>query len=161
MRRSFLLFFVLALLLLLSVAGFIAYNKITLGGEPSMRNSEEFEEKCSGLPEQIEYGKLPDFKSEKDRQNWMTKLDTLGNSIRAKGLLDSYFYPNGQIISYGYDHSGYFVVTFKNCSMVEKQQMNEIYEIIDVEARKLGIENIPVLFRVESFPSVDKKTSKS
>ena len=154
MRLSFLLFFILALLL--SVAGFIAYNKITLGGEPSMRNSEESMEECSGLPEQIKYGNLPDFKSEKDRQNWLTKLDTLGNSIRAKGLLDSYFYPNGQIISYGYDHSGYFVVTFKKCSKVEKSEMDEIYEIIKEEARKLGINNVPVLFRFESFPTVDK-----
>lgn len=34
--------------------------------------------------------------------------------------------------------------------------MDEIYEIINEEARKLGIDNVPVLFKFESFPTVDK-----
>jgi len=143
----------ICLLIVLVMLGGIA---IYVVAELLVNGDEKSRDECDTPPEQIEYGNLPDFKSEKDKQNWLTKLDTLGKNIRAKGLLDSYFHPNGPVISYGYDYSGYFVVTFEKCSKVEKSQMDEIYKIIKEEARKLGIYNVPVLFKFESFPAVDK-----
>lgn len=100
------------------------------------------------------YGKLPEFKSEEEWQNWLAKLDEIGDNIRTKGEMFPYFYPNGSVIAYGHNYQGYFVVSFEKGSAVDKPLMDEIYEIVDKEARELGIQEVPVAFRFESFPVI-------
>ncbi|AKG92207.1 hypothetical protein GAH_00441 [Geoglobus ahangari] len=146
----------IAALLLLVVAGVIAglavHDMVRSEKEPPSISSENLSWVCNSSDGQIIYGDLPNFRSEEDRQEWLAKLDTLGKSIRENGLLAQHFYPNGPVISYGFDYRGYFVVALENCSKIEKHELDAIYEIINREAGKLGIENIPVLFRFEGVP---------
>ncbi len=137
------------------VIGHAYYKADSEENDHSGEDSEESRRECGGSPEQVKCGELPEFNSESDRQNWLAKLDTLGKNIEVKGLLSRYFHPDGPITAYGYDDSGYFVVTFEKCSEVDRGQMDTIYEIIEEEAEKLGMEKVPVLFRFEAFPSAD------
>ncbi|MBE8538717.1 hypothetical protein [Geoglobus acetivorans] len=137
---------------LVIAAGFTTYSRIISVNEPSQKNSEKLPKMCETSSGQIKYGTPPDFKSEEDRQEWLAKLDSLGESIKKNGLLDRYFHPIGPVVSYGYDYSGYFVISLENCSKVEKHELDGIYEVISREAEKLGMANIPVLFRFEGVP---------
>jgi len=167
--------FIFLLLITVSLSTYVAYNFISSGSFMTEDNekiiekekviereykTEEENQKYDNLSNQPDdyiatYGKLPEFDSEEERQNWLAKLDEIGDRIRTKGKLSPYFYPNGSVITYGHDYQGYFIVSFEKGSGVDKSLMDEIYRIIDKEARELGIREVPVLFRLESFPELD------
>lgn len=153
MRKALAVLVVMAVLG--GVIGYAYYKANSKENDHSAGDCEESRKECGGSPEQVKYGKPPEFNSESDRQNWLARLDILGKNIEVRGLLSQYFYPDGPITAYGYDDSGYFVVTFEKCSEVDRGQMDTIYEIIKEEAEKLGMEKVPVLFRFETFPSAD------
>jgi len=122
--------------------------------EPMNLNHQRYDN-LSNQPDYLAtYGKLPEFKSEEGRQNWLAKLDEIGDRIRTKGKLSPYFFPNGSVIAYGHNYQGYFVVSFEKGSEVDESLMDEIYRIIDKEARELVIQEVPVAFRFESFPQL-------
>lgn len=103
------------------------------------------------------YGKLPELKTEDQKQKWFNNLSNIMGSIRDR--MDTYIYPNGSSIGYGYNYKGYMEVTFIENLTIEKTLMDEIYVIIDNEAKKRGIQEVPVEFTLGSLPQLDVMSS--
>jgi hypothetical protein len=95
-------------------------------------------------------GKIPKFKTEKERRNWLDKLDE--NRISVRNDMRPYLYPSGKVIMYGWNDKGYFDVVFYENTTVEASLVNEIYAVIDKQAKKLVIDEIPVVFRIDEIP---------
>ncbi|MCK9277631.1 MAG: hypothetical protein M0P22_06050 [Methanoculleus sp.] len=69
-------------------------------------------------------------------------------------IREHYLYPNGSLISFGYDVDGYLLVSLwngppppENVSSIEK-----VYAVLDERAKEMGIESIPVMFTVFTSP---------
>lgn len=95
-------------------------------------------------------GKIPRFETEKERRNWLNKLDK--NRISVQDEMLPYMYPNGSVIEYGWNYKGYFSVVFYEDITVNTSQVDEIYATIDKHAQKMGTHDVPVVFKIESFP---------
>jgi len=97
------------------------------------------------------YGTPPEFENKEQWQNWADDdryyaiIEGL-NYQHQQGILDSYFYPAGPVIGYGIAIDGYITVTIYENLTVEKPLLDEIYAIIDEEAKKNGIHEVPVMF---------------
>ncbi|HZK61590.1 MAG TPA: hypothetical protein VFC41_05895 [Anaerovoracaceae bacterium] len=98
-------------------------------------------------------GKTPRFETEKERQNWLNKLDK--NRISVRDEMRPYLYPKGPVIGYGWSINGYFLVAFYENITIETSQVDEIYAIVDKQAQKTGIQDVPVVFKLEAFPQLD------
>ena len=108
------------------------------------------------------YGTIPPIKNDEQRYEWFTGLnnviDAIDKEYACKGR-----YPKPSNLSVDSlviceldvsdNLSGYIMMGFIDNSRVEKQQMDEIYAKIDEEAKKIGIQNVPVKFQLvpESF----------
>lgn len=91
------------------------------------------------------YGKLPELKTEEQKWNWSYKTQpAIIEGLRDKITL--YFSPKGPVVGFGTDTEGYFEVMINKSSTVEKSLLNEIYGIVDEEAKKRGIHEVPVRF---------------
>ncbi|NOR49276.1 MAG: HEAT repeat domain-containing protein [Methanosarcinaceae archaeon] len=99
------------------------------------------------------YGKEREFSIEDERREWLDKLDSIGSGVR--GDMQVYLYPDGPVISYGYEYHGYLTVYFLEGSDVNESLMNEIYGIFDQQGMQMGIDDIPVVFQFESLPVED------
>lgn len=97
------------------------------------------------------YGKISTIKIEMQKRNWLDKLDEIIKGGRNR--IDSYFYPAGPVLGYGYDYKGYIFVTFKDNS--SKTLMDEIYKIIYSQAMQRGVPEIPVVFESGNIPQLD------
>lgn len=145
-----LIFFILLIILGLSYAG---YNYTQ---DSTENKKKEFKPPHSKSNDYFAtYGNISSKYKIEEGQSWINKLDRLGDNIRENNSLSPYFYPNGSIISYGHDRWGYFVVSIDKNSTVSKTTLDEIYGIIDDEAQKMGIYEVPVAFRYTSIPRLD------
>lgn len=66
-----------------------------------------------------------------------------------------YLYPEGPVIGYGYNYRGYFEVIFEENIVVEESLMDEIYGMIDGEAKGMDIQEVPVVFKLGGIPTLD------
>ncbi len=99
------------------------------------------------------YGKLPALETEEQKQKWYNNLRDITEGIRDK--MNPYIYPNGTSIGFGYNYKGYIEVTFEENLTIQKSLIDEIYVIIDKEAKKRGIQEVPVEFTLDSLPQLD------
>ena len=120
------------------------------------------------------YGTLPEFETKEQWRKWSD--EDCGVIIEGVGdKIDPYFYPAGPLVSCGTDFDGYIVISISKNSTVEKPLLDEIYGIIDEEAKKNGIYEVPVRFVLgdlyqpdilvedseDDVPPSDKTSSKS
>lgn len=99
------------------------------------------------------YGEEREFSIEDERREWLDKLDSIGSGVR--GDMQVYLYPDGPVISYGYEYHGYQTVSFLAGSDVNNSLMDEIYGIFDRQGMQMEIDDIPVMFLFESLPVED------
>ncbi len=99
------------------------------------------------------YGEEREFSIEDEKREWLDKLDNIGSGVR--GDMQVYLYPDGPVISYGYDYQGYLTVSFLESSDVNESLMDEIFGIFDRQGMQMGIDDIPVMFQFESLPVED------
>lgn len=90
------------------------------------------------------FGKVPELKTEQEQQVWFNKLDELGSRLE-QVIPSSFLYPKGPIVSYGHDNWRYWI-NFKEDSKFDEVFMEGIYGLVEKEAKKLGIEKVPVGF---------------
>lgn len=85
-----------------------------------------------------------------------TKLVKLADRISSKSLLDSYLYPNGPVYAYGHRaktySDGYLQLRIKENYSIEKTTFDKLYKIINKEAKELGIQEPPVVFKYGKLP---------
>lgn len=124
---------------------------------------EEYEKsgKSSYKPEVIAiYGKLPELETEEQRWNWFYK-DQQAVIEGLRNRTNSYYYPAGPVISHGRNDDGYFVVAIYKNLTVNKTLLDEIYGLFDDEAKKKGIQEVPVRFVLEDFVQLDVEVEDS
>ncbi|KAF5431667.1 hypothetical protein C5S36_10055 [Candidatus Methanophagaceae archaeon] len=91
------------------------------------------------------YGTLPEFETKEQWRKWSD--EDCGVIIEGAGdKIDPYFYPAGPLVSCGTNFEGYIVMKISKNLTVEKPLLDEIYGIIDEEAKKNGIYEVPVRF---------------
>lgn len=95
-------------------------------------------------------GKIPRFGTEVERRGWLDKLDKIRVGVREEML--PYIHPNGTVISYGFDWEGFFYVAFYENATIDTSLVDEVYTTIDRQAKKIGVQNVPVVFRVSGPP---------
>jgi len=112
-------------------------------------------ESASYRPDAIAtYGKLPEIETEEQCWRWFHK-DTLAIIHGSRDRMDPYF-TDGILVSCGSYIDGYIEVTvYENLTIETQPIMEEIYEIIDYEAKKIGIHEVPVVFFEGEFVRID------
>lgn len=100
------------------------------------------------------YGAIPRFETDGERRDWLDELDEVKNRVQSE--MRQYFYPEGPVISSGYNYRGYFRVTFEENLVVEESLMDKIYGMINKEAKGMGIQEVPVVFKLESVPELQR-----
>lgn len=86
-----------------------------------------------------------------ERDAHYQKLDKVYASL-TESFNKKYGYPNGPVISYGYDALGSVAVGIYEKSSVDDKTLDEMYSLIAETARKGGIDSVPVVFYAEPLP---------
>lgn len=100
------------------------------------------------------YGIIPRFGTDGERRDWLDELDEVKNRVRSE--MPTYLYPKGPVIGYGYNYRGYFEVIFEENQAIEASIMDEIYGVINEQAKGMGIQEVPVVFKLGGFPRLDR-----
>ena len=91
------------------------------------------------------YGTLPEFETKEQWRKWSD--EDCGVIIEGVGdKIEPYFYPAGPLVSCGTDFEGYISMKISKNLTVEKPLLDELYGIIDEEAKKNGFYEVPVRF---------------
>jgi hypothetical protein len=148
---------IIAIVSVLLITGCVAYGIHTMfltADDPEKRLLEEYEkgDRKRGEPPVIAtYGKIPEFESEEQRRSWLNNLSEIRKGVRSE--MDPYFY-QGIVVVFGHHYDGYMRISFKEDMVIEKPLMDEIYGIIDTQAREMGIQDVPVVFELSTGPYV-------
>jgi len=89
-----------------------------------------------------------------ERDALYVKLDNVYESM-IPSFKNKYTYPDGPVISYGYDALGLVEVGIYEKSSVDQKTIGEVYAVIAGEADRQGIKDVPVVFYSESMPQLD------
>lgn len=139
-----------AIVSVLLVTGCVAYSihaMFLTAEDPEKRLIDEYEkvtENVSEPPVIATYGKIPEFENEEQRRNWLNNLSEIRKGVRSE--MRPYFYPDGPLVVYGHHYDGYMRISLKEDMVIEKHLVDEIYGIIDKQAREMGIQDVPVVF---------------
>lgn len=105
------------------------------------------------------YGSIPSFTTNEERYQWTNNLTRVMNEafkyLNQEPENPKYFYPVGPVGSYGATFDGVVVVSISNNTTVDKQFMDEFYQIIDSKANEMGVKEIPVVFMLENNLTLD------
>ena len=100
------------------------------------------------------YGKLPEIETEEQCWEWFHR-DTPAIMHGSRDGMEPYF-TDGILVSCDSYIDGYIEVTiYENLTIETQPIMDEIYEIIDYEAKKIGIHEVPVVFFEGEFVRTD------
>ena len=91
------------------------------------------------------HGRLPELKTEEQKENWSYNLKELGESLKTD-LFPNYMFPNGKVMTCGGNSRGYFVILFYENLTNRDPLIDEIYTMIDEKAKSRGVQEIPVEF---------------
>ncbi|MDW7728147.1 MAG: hypothetical protein SCH70_13790 [Candidatus Methanoperedens sp.] len=100
------------------------------------------------------YGKIPKFETREQWNNWVNKVLPAVSEGLGHKISDKYFYPAGPFIAFGYGSDGFEATVLQNLT-IEKPLTDEIYGIIDEEAKKRDVREVPVRFVFGDFPRLD------
>jgi hypothetical protein len=94
------------------------------------------------------YGNIPSFTTSEERYRWVDSLGEVMDEVEAsfKQELSKYFYPNGPITGCGATIDGVIQVGINKSDTVDKPFMDEIYQIFNSKASRMGIKEVPVIF---------------
>ena len=95
------------------------------------------------------YGNIPAFGSLEERKKWLDTLDLIYTEVNTEvnaneREISKYFYPDGPIINYGFTNMGVLKVEVNK--EIEKSFMDEIYQIFDSHASRIGVNEVPLVF---------------
>ncbi|MCD4844315.1 MAG: hypothetical protein K8R25_07510 [Methanosarcinales archaeon] len=152
---------IIAIVSVLLITGCVTYkihSMFLTAEDPEKKLLEEYEigdQKRGDPPVIATYGKIPEFENEEQRRDWLNNLSEIRKGVRSE--MRSYFYPEGPVVGCGHHYDGYIRISFEKDKdiMVEKPLIDEIYGIIDKQAKKMGIQDVPVVFDLEGIPALD------
>ncbi len=119
------------------------------------------EEYMKEKPEQLgdgkvaNYGKIPLLKDKKDIHSWFEKLSSIQDGTEGKILP---YFDRNQVVSYGIGLTRLYVNIYEGLPSEEKAAIaGEIYQIIDEEARKQDVTDIPVVFGESGYYQAEEE----
>ncbi|KKG18122.1 hypothetical protein EO98_14400 [Methanosarcina sp. 2.H.T.1A.6] len=149
MEKKFVLSVPLAAMMLMSMA-FV----------PAVSAQEVIEQKLTFGPETLNelksnpnfiaaYGNMPAFSTSEERKKWLDILDLIYTEVNIEvnaneREMSKYFYPDGPIINYGFTNMRVLKVEVNK--EIEKSFMDEIYQIFDSHASRIGVNEVPLVF---------------
>ncbi|WP_410507937.1 hypothetical protein RSJ42_14240 [Methanosarcina hadiensis] len=103
------------------------------------------------------YGNISAFGSLEERKKWLDTLDLIYTEVNIEvnaneREMSEYFYPDGPIISYGFTNMGVLKVEVNK--EIEKSFMDEIYQIFDSHASRIGVNDVPLVFFRGDVPAL-------
>ena len=103
------------------------------------------------------YGNISVFGSLEERKKWLDTLDLIYTEVNievnaSEREMSEYFYPDGPIISYGFTNMGVLKVEVNK--EIEKSFMDEIYQIFDSHASRIGVNDVPLVFFRGDVPAL-------
>ena len=140
-----------AIVSVLLVTGCVAYSihvMFRTAEDPErilLEKHEKVTENASGLSVIATYGKIPEFENEEQKRSWYANIREIKNRVRSE-MPPSYLDPEGPVMGYGHNREGYLIVLIIEDTAIEKPLMDEIYGIIDKQAREMSIQEVPVMF---------------
>jgi hypothetical protein len=105
-------------------------------------------------------GIIPEMTEIKEQVEWLDKLET---SIRSsKDELEPYMKEyGGPLVGFGINYQGYLFVEFDNeLDTIDKSTIDKIYNIIEEDAKKIELNNIPVVFKIGEEETLDSRSSQ-
>ncbi|MDQ1276293.1 MAG: hypothetical protein QG610_1869 [Euryarchaeota archaeon] len=105
------------------------------------------------------YGNVPSFTTEEERYQWRDNLTKIlyeffkDNNQKPEPL--RYADPIGPVRTFTPTLDGVLVISINNSTTVDKQFMDEFYQIIDSKANEMGVKEIPVAFMRENNLTLD------
>ncbi len=139
---------------------FLAMFLVGMAFVPAVSAEEVIEQKLIFGPETLNelkinpnfiaaYGNIPAFGSLEERRKWLDTLDLIYTEVNievnaSEREMSKYFYPDGPIISYGFTNMGVLKVEVN--TEIEKSFMDEIYQIFDSHASRIGVNEVPLVF---------------
>lgn len=105
-------------------------------------------------------GLIPEMTEVKEQVEWLDNLETSIRSSRDE--LEPYMKEyGGPLVGFGINYNGYIFVEFDDeLDTVEKPTIDKIYNIIEDDAKKIEISNIPVVFRIGEEETLNSRTSR-
>lgn len=97
-------------------------------------------------------GIIKEIPDEKAMSEWYDYAHEI--VVNTRPNVRDYYYPEGPIISYGYDVLGTIRVGINDKMSINQKTMDEIWNIISSEALKSGITEVPVIFVSEPVPEL-------
>lgn len=100
------------------------------------------------------YGSIPAFTTSEERDQWIGNLSKIMEEVSGNfdQEMSKYFYPNGPVTGCGVTIDGVLQVGINKSKTVDKPFMDEIYQIFDSKASRMGIKEVPVVFVHEDNP---------
>jgi hypothetical protein len=113
-----------------------------------------------------EYGGIPTFTTAEEKSKWVATLnkilDNFSVDFRQDQKVIKYFDPVGPIRASTVTSYGFIEISINNSSTVNKPFLDEFYHVIDSEANRIGVNDIPVVFvRENNLTIADFKTLNS
>lgn len=106
-------------------------------------------------------GVIPEITDDKEKVKW---LDTIEASMRSsKNELEPYMKENGgQLIGFGINYKGYLFVEFdeKQKDTINESAIEKLYSIIEDDAKKMELADVPVVFRTGKEATPSSRTSQ-
>lgn len=101
----------------------------------------------------ISRGVMSGFSDFVERDAWYKKLDRIYEATKI-AVDKQYSYPRGPVIAYGYDALGSVTVGLYENETADPKTIEGIYSLVAAEAKKQGIEDVPVIFYTEPMPQL-------
>jgi hypothetical protein len=100
-------------------------------------------------------GTMPVITDEGEKREWTDKLVECSRGAKE---IDRYFYEyGGPLLGFGTSINGYLLVYCYSATpeKVNSTVINEIYDVIDAQSKKEGINDVPVVFMWTEMPTED------
>lgn len=93
------------------------------------------------------------FATPADRDAWYRKIDSIYNATK-RSVFDRFGYPRGPVLGYARDDMGAISVEIYDKLDVTDETIDQIYAIVHDEAKKQGLDEIPVVFSRLPMPQL-------
>ena len=105
-------------------------------------------------------GTLPEITDDKEKAEWLDSLTTCTKNSSEE--LSSYVGDGGPLFGYGISYEGYIFVEFDEGvkNTIDESTIDELYSIIENNAEKSEISEVPVVFRDGVIIDLDSRTER-
>jgi hypothetical protein len=95
-------------------------------------------------------GKVPVTNSDLEREALSERYQQILENTKEE-IINKYLSPNGPVIAWGLSVDNYLIVSILAGSEIDNETLDSLYQILEEEAIKVGIENVPVAFEYEEM----------